>query len=743
MFKKILSFLFLTFFTSVLNAEIVNEIIIEGNKRVSKETIKIYGGIDLNNNISEKDLNIILNNLYETNFFENVEINLERNTLKILLKEYPIINQLIIIGEPSNKLKEQIKKIISLKEKKSFIQSFLSEDTNLIKKLYSSAGYNFASIKTKIRDLDDNSLDLIIEVQRGDKTKISTISFIGNNKIRSNRLKQVIASEEDKFWKVLSKSTVFNEETMNLNERLLINFYKSLGFYDVSVRSNVAEVNQKDNVNLIFSIDEGERYFINKISTKVDSVIDNKLFFPLKEIFSKYAGNYYSPFKVKKMLDEIDIIIDDNDLQFVEHSVSEQVDNNNINITFNIFEGKKDSIERINITGNNITNEDVIRGELIVDEGDPFINLNLEKSIAKIKARGIFKNVKYKVEDGSKDNLKVITIDVEEGATGEISAGAGIGTSGGTVIFSVKENNWLGEGKTIGFEADIDEESLIGRLNYSDPNYNFLGNSINYSVSSESNDKPDLGYENSVISAGIATSFEQYRNIRVRLGLNASYDDLRTDSSASASLKKQAGTFNELATNYSFTFDKRDRAFMPTSGNITTFSQELPIYADKSFIGNTFSSSFYKSLNENIVGATKIYLSSINGLNNDDVRLSKRKGISQKRLRGFKKNKIGPVDGNDHIGGNYVAALNFETNLPNILPDNTNADLGFFLDFANIWGVDYSDDIDESSKLRSSTGVNATWISPIGPLTFVFSQNISKASTDETESFSFNLGTTF
>ena len=151
----------------------------------------------------------------------------------------------------------------------------------------------------------------------------------------------------------------------------------------------------------------------------------------------------------------------------------------------------------------------------------------------------------------------------------------------------------------------------------------------------------------------------------------------------------------------------------------------------------------YNSINENIVGASKFYLSTINGLKNEDVRLSKRKGISQRKLRGFKKNKVGPVDGNDHIGGNYVAALNFETNLPNLLPDNTNTDLGLFLDFANIWGVDYTDTVDEANKIRSSTGVVANWSSPIGPLTFILSQNLSKANTDETESFSFNLGTTF
>ena len=211
---------------------------------------------------------------------------------------------------------------------------------------------------------------------------------------------------------------------------------------------------------MIYTITEGERFTINKISTKVDEVFDKKLFFPLNKIFKNYVGDYYSPFKIKELLEEIDLIIEANNLQFVEHNVQEKVEKNSINITFNIFEGKKNLVERINITGNNITNEEVIRGELILDEGDPFIKLNLEKSIAEIKDRRIFKSVNYEVVDGSSDNLKIININVEEKATGEISAGAGIGNSGGTIAFNIRENNWLGEGKTLGFEIELDEESL-------------------------------------------------------------------------------------------------------------------------------------------------------------------------------------------------------------------------------------------------------------------------------------------
>ena len=397
----------------------------------------------------------------------------------------------------------------------------------------------------------------------------------------------------------------------------------------------------------------------------------------------------------------------------------------------------------MNIYGNNVTTEKVIRSELLVDEGDPFTLIGIQKSISKIKARNIFSNVNYELSDGTDDNLKIINITVEEKPTGEISAGAGVGTDGGSFAFNISENNWLGEGKKLNFELEVDSEAIAGTFNYSDPNYDFLGNSINYYLGSASNDKPNQGYENTIISAGINTSFEQYKNIFTNLGLGLSYDDLRTDGSASANLKKQSGEFSEVNANYGFKYDRRNRAFMPTEGSIIQFSQLLPIYADRPYIGNTFSASKYNEFTEDIIGASKIYLSSINGLNDEDVRISKRKFLSSSRLRGFKKNKIGPKDGADHIGGNYAAAVNLETTLPNFLPDNTKTDLGLFLDFGNVWSVDYDKSIDDSNKIRSSTGVALNWSSPLGPMSFVLSTNLQKAKTDETESFKFNLGTTF
>ncbi len=743
--KKLLSIILsIIFIAGSSFAEIVNEIQISGNKRVSDETVKVYGEIKPEgSDFSNSDINNILKNLYSTNFFEDVNIEIRNKKLIINLIEYPVINEIVLIGEQNTRVKNQIKKIISSKEKNSFIKNNLNKDINLIKKLYSSLGYKFSQVETKVRNIDKNNVDLAINIDKGEITRISKIFFTGDKKIKDKRLRDIIASEEDKFWKVISRNTRFNENQIALDKRLLINYYKNLGYYDVKVTSSSAEIQDSENINLYYSIEAGKRYIFAKIETVLDSTFDKEIFFPLREKYNDLVGTYYSPFKIKKILEEIDIIIENKNLQFVEHSVQETIEGDKINLAFNIKEGKKIIVERINIKGNNVTNESVIRSELLLDEGDPFTNLNLDKSVAKLKSKNIFNRVKSEVLPGSSDDQKIIEISIEEKPTGELSAGAGVGTNGGTFAFDIQENNWLGEGKIVGINVELSEESLKGKLFYTNPNYDLLGNSIEYHIQNTSNDKPDQGYENKLITFGAGTSFEQYKDIYTNLSLNFSYDDLRTNSNASASLQKQDGDFTEMAAVYGLTYDKRNRTFMPTDGSVFGFVQSLPIYADKPFIDNTFRFSTYHEFNENYVGSGKIFLSAINGLNDEDVRLSKRKTLSTRRLRGFSKGKIGPVDGNDHIGGNYAAAVNFDVNLPNLLPDSSNTDVSFFVDFGNVWEVDYDESLDDSNKLRSSTGVNASWISPIGPMTFTLATNLSKASTDTTESFNFNLGTSF
>jgi outer membrane protein insertion porin family len=739
-------FIFLIFFiliTSNLKAEIIKNFIVEGNERISAETIKVYSGIESNKSYDQDSINNALKELYSTNFFEDIQISIEGDTFKIYVKEYPLINSVELEGEKSNTVKKSVLERLSLKSSGSFIESSLNEDVNLLKKIYASIGFNFAQVEAKIEKFSNNRINLIYVLDKGKKTDIKKINFIGDKKLKERRLRDIIVSEEAKFWKFLSKNTFLNSNTINLDKRLLENYYKSLGYYDVQILSNSAELSNKNFTTLTYTINAGNRYKVNKISLNLSEVLNKELFTSLEKNYQSIVGKYYSPFKVKNLLDDLDELIVDNDLQFVEHNVNETISSENIEITINIFEGKKELVEKINILGNTVTEESVIRSEMLIDEGDPANNLKLEKSVAKLKSRNIFGDIRTKVSDGSSKNQKIINIIVEEKPTGEISAGAGIGTSGGSFAFNISENNWLGKGVNINTSLDISAETLTGAVNVINPNYNFSGNSINYFIENTKNDKPDSGFENNIISTGIGTRFEQYKDVFLSPSLSLSYDDLKVDSTASSSLKKQKGTFTDFSFNYGISYDNRDRVYQPTEGYLSSFSQSLPIVADASAIRNTYQLSLYNSFGQDFIGSFKFYTTAVNGLRNEDVRLSKRTFLSTNRLRGFESGKVGPKDGVDYVGGNYALATNFELNLPNLLPESTKTDVGLFLDLGNVWGVDYDKTIDDSNKVRSSAGITTNWLSPVGPMSFIFSQNISKASTDVTESFNFRLGTTF
>ena len=741
--KKLLIIIYFLF-ASNLSAEIIKKIEITGNERVSDETVKVYGGFSVNQDIDNLKINEIIKNLYSTNFFEDINVSVSNKTLYIKLIEYPVINEIIIVGESANKYKEAIKKNIKSKKNGPFVKALIADDEILIKKLYSSLGFNFLEIKSKVETFPKKRVNVYFEIEKGEKTKISKINFKGDRKIRDRRLRDIITSQEAKFWKVLTRNTYLNESNISLDKRLLANYYKSIGYYDVKVLSEIVELKDNFQAEITFNINAGARYKISKISTKVDPVLDKKIFLPLNKIYQEVIGNYYSPFTVKKLLDELDLIISNEDLQFIEHNVNEILEGDTIEIVINIFEGPKVLVESIEIFGNTVTEETVIRSELLLDEGDPFSKVKIDKSIAELKSRRIFGAVKEEISDGSIPNTKKIKISVEEMPTGEISAGAGIGTNGGSFGFNIKENNWLGKGITVSANADVSEESIKGELSFTDKDYNFTGKELTYSVYNTITDKKeDSGYESKLLGAGVGIAYEKYRDIYFAPGFSLNIDDLTADASASSLLKKQAGSSTDFMFNYSVFTDKRDRSFMPTKGNLTSFSQSIPIYAEESYLRNSFSTSHYKEFSEDIIGALKFSASTINGLKGDDVRVSKRSFLSSRKLRGFKAGKVGPKDGEDYIGGNYTTALNLEANFPNFFPEKSNAEVGVFFDAGNVWGVDYSDSLDDSNEIRSTLGFNLSWISPAGPMTFVISNNVSKASTDQDESFNFRLGTTF
>ena len=286
---------------------------------------------------------------------------------------------------------------------------------------------------------------------------------------------------------------------------------------------------------------------------------------------------------------------------------------------------------------------------------------------------------------------------------------------------------------------------MKGYFGYTHPNFNYSDRALTTSIQSTVTDKmEDYGYKSSLNAISLGTRYEQYEDLYFSPTLSIGNENLKTDDTASANLMKQEGSYFDASFFYNFFYDKRNQSFRPTSGYISKFTQSIPIVSDGSPMLNGYELNTYKEIMDDMIFSFAVYGRTINSLSDDDVRISKRLFLPSSKLRGFESGKIGPKDsGGDYIGGNYATALNASTTLPYIFQTLETLDMKMFLDAANVWGVDYSDDIDESNKVRSSIGVAVDWFTAIGPLNFSLSQPITEASTDKTETFRFQIGTSF
>ena len=737
---------FLLFLTNISHSEVIKKIDVQGNKRLSLESIVVFASIEINQNLNENDLNQILKNLYNTNFFKQVKLSIKDNTLIIEVIENPIIENLEIKGIKSKKLLEVLLDSMELKDRKSFVQSTYARDLNLIKNIIKSQGYYFSNIETTIRKNEElNSIRLIYDIDLGKKAKINEIKFIGDKKIKDRKLKNIITTEESKFWKFLSNRFYLDRERIALDKRLITNYYKNNGYFNVKVENSFVEFKNNGSFKLIFNINAGNKFFFNNLIINIPDDYDPKYFVSIDNLLNKLEQKMYSLNKIDKILTEIDKIALSKQYEFIDAKISEDIiDENKLDITISLVETEKFYVEKINILGNSYTLEEVIRNSLIVDEGDPYNKILFNKSINNLKAKNIFGSVKSKIKDGSNQSLKIVDITVEEKATGEISLAAGVGTSGGTIGGGLKENNFLGKGVRLDTNLTVSKNSVKGAFVYSKPNFNYTDNTLFTSIRSVSTDNiVDYGYKTTTTGVGFGTTFEQYENLYFSPEVSSSFEDLETTSTASKNLKKQAGNYFDLYFNYGLNYDLRNQRFRPSDGYITNFSQELPIVSENNELRNSFSATKYQKLPSEMIGQISFFYSIVNTVSSDaDVRISKRLYLPANKLRGFESGKIGPIENDDFIGGNQISAVNVSTTLPQFLPSFQNTDLSLFFDAANVWDVDYNKSLD-NSKIRSATGVALDLMTPIGPLSFSLAYPISKSSSDKTETFRFNLGTSF
>ena len=739
--------LLIIFFLILANTSFaqIKKINIVGNTRVGSATIESLVDRKIIN-IDSIYINNLTKKIYDTDFFADVKISFNQDELTINVIENPIVNFFYINGVKDSDL-DQINKIITLKENSIFSSSKLKKDIEATKEFLNGSGYYQSSIVPEVIKIDNNQINLIINIDKKDISKIKNIYFIGNKYFSNSQLMDVVTSTEDGWWKFFSTSAL-SEQRIEYDKQLLKDFYKSKSFYDVQIESAFASLDKNNNFTLTFSINSGKKYIFGDYDLKVSGLALKEIdISEIKSISNNLLKNeFYSPVIVNKLNKQVTDLLEKKRYGNFEINIQDaKAADEKINVTVLLNEGQKSLVNKINILGNTITEEKVIRDNLTISEGDQLNSSKVKKSVDNIKSKQLFSKVDYKVEDSDKKNFKDLNLFVKEQATGSISAGVGYGTNGGLFEASVNERNFLGQGINLNFTGRVSSDIVRGEVSYVNPNYLNSNKELAASIFSEVDDYVNSGYQNKRAGTRFATKYEIYEDIFFRPNLGVQFDKLEVTGNASSLLKSRQGDFLTTSLGYNFLYDQRDSKFNPTSGSIIYFDQNIAsFFSDIPTLQTGVGVTFYKELfTDKYIGSAKARLANVTAFNDKDVKLSDRIFASSSDLRGFEQRGLGPVDSGDHIGGNNLATLSLKSTFPNPIPENLRATTFLFLDMGNVWGADYSSSIPDSSKLRTSTGIALDLMSPIGPLSFTYSIPLSKASTDKEQNFLFNIGSSF
>ena len=454
---------------------------------------------------------------------------------------------------------------------------------------------------------------------------------------------------------------------INFDKRLLKNFYLNKGYYDVKVNSSFAKLINDNEFELVFSIDAKNKFYFGELKLDLPTDFEISNFQKLDKFFSELKNKNYSLNLVEKIIDEIDKIAINEQYESIKASVNENIVSDKINLTFKIEETEKFYVEKINIFGNSITRENVIRNQFYLDEGDPYNEILANKTSNEIKSLNFFSEVKLNTVNGTEENLKIINIIVEEKPTGEIMAGAGFGTDGEVIEFGVKENNYLGKGISVDSNLSLGSDKISGKLNIKNPNFKNTDKSINFGVEAiEINKLANYGYKSKRVGSSLGTNFEYLEDFRLGVKASTFLEDIETASTASNRQKKQEGNYFDTYLKFDFDYDKRNQKFQTSDGFRSYYSIDLPLVSDNNTLTNFYNYKAFTELYENNISSFSLSLSSANSLTGDDIKLSERLYVPGRKLRGFVNGAVGPKDGDDFIGGNYYAIINMKSNLPQI-----------------------------------------------------------------------------
>jgi outer membrane protein insertion porin family len=741
---------------------------VAGNQRIEADTIRVFAGIEPGQAVTPEELNLAVRRLFETGLFEDVTVMPEAGRLVITVVENPSINRIAFEGNRSLD-DEDLAAVVELRSRQAFSVAGAEADAQRIIDAYRAAGRFGAEVTPVIIRLPDNRVDLVFQIAEGRSTRVQRVNFIGNQVFSDNRLRRVVGTSQANILSSVLGTGSYDADRLELDREQLRQFYLERGFVDIQVRSATAEFARDRNAFFVtFTVSEGPRYDFGEIGVAssvpgLDPVEFEPLLAPL------LGGGVYNARLVERVIERIAFQAGQEGYAFLE--VRPRITKNEaeltVDIVFDLVEGERVFIERIDISGNTRTLDRVIRRQFRVVEGDAFNTREIRNAENRILALDYFSNVAVTVDEGSAPSRALVGVVVEEQPTGSLNLGGSFSSSEGFAAqISITERNFLGRGQTVSAAVTASTQFTNVDFTFIEPalfDRDLLGG---FSIFYRDRDYDETAYNTSNIGFIPRVGFPVSENGRLTLRYTISQDEISDVTlDTSRIIQEEEGSEITSAIGGTYVFDRRNSPVDPSAGFILTLSQDFAglggdaTYSKTSGVARAYASLF----DEDVILSAALEGGML--FSQDGSNVTQRFITGGDAFRGFARNGVGPRDIcgergrpdctdpqefeaiDDPLGGNFLSVLRLDASFPLGPLEQYGIFGGVFSDVGSLWGLDETagsmGKVDADFYLRATAGLSLFVETPFAPLRFNFARALRKKSFDETENFRFTVATRF
>lgn len=729
---------------------VIQRVVVEGNQRIEASTIESYLALRPGEPFDAQKLDDSLKALFATGLFDDVQIEQQGDALVVRVVENPIINRIAFEG--NRRLDDEtLEAEIQLRPRVVYTRARVQNAVNRILELYRRNGRYAAEVEPKIIELDQNRVDLVFEIDEGPVTGVGGIAFIGNEQFSDSTLRGVIQTRESAWYRLFTSDDTYDPDRLAFDQELLRRFYAARGYVDFQVVSAVAELTPDGQEFFItFTVEEGPQYKFGRID--IDTSLRDLSPDQLRQFVTTREGEIYNAEQVEATIQALTDEVGRLGYAFVdiEPQLRKNPETLTVDLIYEIKEGPRVYVERIDIEGNVRTLDEVIRREFRLAEGDAFNTALLRRSQQRLRNLGFFETVDVRTEQGSAPDRIVIKTRVTERSTGELSFGAGYSTQDGVLgDIRLRERNLLGRGQDLTANFTVSQRRQEIEFSFTEPYFLDRDLAAGFDVFRSRTDfESESSFDETSTGGTVRLGYPLTENLRHSVRYTLRYDEIENvDEDASVFIRDEEGGRLTSLIGHTFTYDRRDVRFLPSEGYYLRLDQDLAGFGgDNKFLRNEARADYYYPIFPDVVlnlGASGGY---ITGLLGEDVHLSNRFFIGGNTLRGFQFGGIGPRDRetDDKLGGNIYYVGTAELRFPLGLPEELRIFGRSFVDAGTLYDIDVNGPtLEDNDGIRVAAGVGLSWLSPLGPLAIDFAQAIRKEDGDNTEFFRLSFGTRF